>query len=120
MLQHGYAGSLDDCKQVKQYLAQSFAFYLGQEYKEVWEPIYEDISPNWGFSFGIRSASVLGGPLEMEWYAVISHGRNATDAYLLLFVNDQRVTSFADYGEVLTFKFDRLTTELEFGKLAVG
>ena len=87
-------GSTDDWRCVKEYLAASFAAYLGQEFEAVWEPHYGDIRSDYGFSFGIRSRVALGGPLAFEWYAVISHWCGYTDANVLLFTQDQRTIHF--------------------------
>jgi hypothetical protein len=67
---------------------------LGQEIEPVWEPLYEDISPTWGFSFGIRSRSPFAGPLAIELYGVISHGNGHTCTVVLLFAQDQRLIHF--------------------------
>src|SRR5262249_14315563 len=76
----------------------------GQEIEAVWEPIYEDISPNWGFSFGIRSRIALGRSLRLEWYGVISHNSGRTCAIVLLFAQDHRVTHH-EGREYLYFEF---------------
>jgi hypothetical protein len=110
MLEAGFVGSIDDCRRVKDYLAQSFATYLGQDIEPVWEPIYEDISPNWGFSFGIRSSAALGGPLALEWYAVISHGHGHTQAIVLLFADDERAIQFEEQ-DYLFFEYMPKTTK---------
>jgi hypothetical protein len=103
MLDAGSVGSTDDWRRVKDYLARSFAEYLGQEIEPVWEPLYEDISPTWGFSFGIRSRNPFAGPLAIEWYGVISYGTHDICADVLLFAQDQRVIFGGN--EVLHFKF---------------
>ena len=53
-------------------LAASFAAFLGQELVPVWEPRHEDSGPDGGFSCGVRSADPVGGPLRLEFYAVVS------------------------------------------------
>ena len=104
LLAGGSVGSIDNWQCVKDYLAQSFAHYLGQEIESVWEPIYEDISPGWGFSFGIRSRNPFMGPLAIEWYGVISHGHGHTEALVLLFAQDQRAIQSEGSG-YLYFEF---------------
>src|SRR5262245_36488150 len=104
MLDAGSVGSTDDWRRVKDYLARSFAAYLGQEVEPVWEPLYEDSSPKWGFAFGIRSLSPFAGPLAVEWYGVISHRHGHTCADVLLFAQDRRIIP-AGGNEILYFEF---------------
>jgi hypothetical protein len=92
-------------RQVKDYLTASFAAHLAQDVEHVWEPLYEDISPTWGFAFGIKSRTPLGGRLSLEWYAVISHNsRGQTVAIVLLFAHDQRAVHFEN-REYLYFEY---------------
>ena len=42
MLEPGFVGTIDDWKRVKEYLAQSFAAYVGQDLEPIWEPVYEE------------------------------------------------------------------------------
>jgi len=64
------------------------------------EPIYEDISPNYGFAFGILLPRRLSAaPVALEWYGVIStNGNGHTDATMLLFAQDQRIIHRAGRG----------------------
>src|SRR5262245_37114989 len=105
MLAAGSVGSTAEWRRVKEFLAQSFTSYLGQEIDTIWEPEYEDISPRWGFSFGFRPRYRLGGPLGIEWYGVISHNsRGHTQALVLLFAQDERAIHFEGH-ECLFFEF---------------
>jgi len=104
LLSPGTTASLDQWRAVKDYLLRSFAAFLGQEIDTVWEPLYEDISPGWGFAFGIRSQAALGGPLQVEWYGVISHNGHHTAAFVLLFAHNERAIHHKNH-EYLEFEF---------------
>ena len=89
LLSPGTTASLDQWRAVKDYLLRSFAAFLGQEIDTVWEPLYEDISPGWGFAFGIRSQAALGGPY--RWSGTASFRTTATTQPRLFFFS--RITS---------------------------
>jgi hypothetical protein len=103
MLDTGLFDSTDDWWRVKNYLAQSFAEYLGLEVEPVWEPIYEDFSPAEGFAFGIRSRIPFAHRFAIEWYGAISYSREHTCAAVLLFAQDQRIIPVGN--EFLHFVF---------------
>jgi hypothetical protein len=103
-LRPGAEATIDEWREVKAYLLSSFAAYTGQQVDMVWDPIYQDFTPKWGFAFGIRSRGVLGGPLELEWYGVISHNGRHTCAFVLLFAQNERAIHHAG-REYLYFEY---------------
>ena len=106
LLGTGVADSTAAWQRVKAYLSESFAAYLGQPAAPMWEPVYEDIGPRGALSFGLRSAAPIGGPLGLEWYAMVSHNGGHTMAVVLLFAGDRRLTP-VDGSEYLRFELGR-------------
>jgi hypothetical protein len=93
LLRSGGDGTRDEVAASFRYLVGSFAAYLAAPLEVVWEPRYEDVSPGrWGWACGVRSAEPIGGPLRLEWYAVLGCDPHSDPyALVLLFAGGDRL-----------------------------